>query len=253
MRFLLLPKEGAQSYCWTNDAERLRVLINTGKTEYEAQLKELVLRNLAEYLDVAMHACDWNDNPLVMGAFAFFRPRDFQDLYTALTISNSNVSFRWVVGGLDSAWYAVYEYLLASGQPKATFKRFFALLGQNVEWHILLQNEIAGGLLEWACSPQQWALSLPPSEADAELSELVDGDKSDELDLGRGLALTKSIACFKQSTGKTESHFKRKAIMTLLARSRHLQHPSRWWARVSSWRRRDLEEQLHPLRGKEVK
>lgn len=68
------------SYCWTSDAERLGALINTGKTEYKEQLKELVLRNLAEvhnipYSDLLdefnefkeMHAWDWNNDPLTMG------------------------------------------------------------------------------------------------------------------------------------------------------------------------------------------
>jgi len=38
------------------------------------------------------------------------------------------------VGALDSAWRAVYEYLLASGQPETTIDKFFALWGKNVEW-----------------------------------------------------------------------------------------------------------------------
>ena len=65
------------SYCWTNDAERLGSLINTGRTEYTEQLTELVLRNLVEvhnmpYDDLIneyekMHAWDWNHNPLTGG------------------------------------------------------------------------------------------------------------------------------------------------------------------------------------------
>jgi monoamine oxidase len=66
------------SYCWTNDAERLGSLINTGKTQYDEQLKELVLRNLAEVHDISydylntkqyeeMHAWDWNHDPLTGG------------------------------------------------------------------------------------------------------------------------------------------------------------------------------------------
>ncbi|KAG0704662.1 hypothetical protein DFH29DRAFT_848626 [Suillus ampliporus] len=143
------------SYCWTNDAERLGSLVNTGKTEYNEELKELVLRNLAEvhnirddflskqYVDI--HAWDWNHNPLTMGAFAFFGPGDFQDLYTSLTVPNANkrlhfageaISTRhaWVVGALDSAWRAVYEYLLASGHPQTTIDKFFELSGKNIEW-----------------------------------------------------------------------------------------------------------------------
>ncbi|KAG2151137.1 uncharacterized protein EDB93DRAFT_295054 [Suillus bovinus] len=149
------------SYCWTNDAERLGALIGTGKEEYIEQLKELVLRDLAavhkgeatyefllsQYKD--MHAWDWNYDPLTMGAFAQFGPGDFQDLYTSLSAPNHNKRFHfagevistrhaWVVGALDSAWRAVYEYLLASGdgseESQAIIKKFFKLWGENVEW-----------------------------------------------------------------------------------------------------------------------
>jgi monoamine oxidase len=68
------------SYCWTNDAERLGSLIDTGKEEYDDQLKELVLRNLADvhgmpYDDLVdefeeMHARDWNRDPLTGGESA---------------------------------------------------------------------------------------------------------------------------------------------------------------------------------------
>lgn len=164
IRTIVYPSHGAESstpstvliasYCWTNDAERLGALINIGKIGYQEQLKELVQRNLAEvhsmdrsYLSdqyVDMHAWDWSDDPLVMGAFAFFGPGDFQDLYTSLTAPNANkrlhfageaISTRhaWVVGALDSAWRAVYEYLLASGQ-RDQLQTFFGLWGQNEEW-----------------------------------------------------------------------------------------------------------------------
>ncbi|KAG1869404.1 hypothetical protein DFJ58DRAFT_855718 [Suillus subalutaceus] len=169
IRTIVYPSYGAESstpsmvliasYCWSNDAERLGALINTSKIEYEEQLKELVLRNLAEVhnvdysflLDqyVDMHAWDWSDDPL-MGANAFFGPGDFQALYTSLTVPNANkrlhfageaistrhtgnVTCRWVVGALDSAWRAVYEYLLASGQHDK-IQRFFDLWGKNEEW-----------------------------------------------------------------------------------------------------------------------
>jgi monoamine oxidase len=111
------------SCCWTNDAERFGALINTGKTEYIEQLKELVLRNLAEVHNIAysflldqcldIHAWDWNYDPLTMGesanihviqsiltrsatgAFAFFGPGDFQDLYTTLSVPNANKRFHF--------------------------------------------------------------------------------------------------------------------------------------------------------------
>ncbi|KAG1745341.1 uncharacterized protein EDB91DRAFT_1345683 [Suillus paluster] len=164
IRIAVYPSDGVDScapsavlnasYCWTNDAERLGPLINTGKTEYNEQLKEIVLRNLEEVHNIPFsfspdqhvdtHAWDRNHNPLTMGAFAFFGPGDFQYLYASLTVPNHNkrlhfareaISTRhaWVVGALDSAWRAVYEYLLACGQPQITIKMYFELWGRNIE------------------------------------------------------------------------------------------------------------------------
>ncbi|KAG2033024.1 hypothetical protein BDR03DRAFT_1014670 [Suillus americanus] len=98
IRTIIYPSYGAESstpsmvliasYCGLNDAECLGALINTGKIEYEEQLKELVLGNLAEYVD--MHAWDWSNNPLIMGSLAFFGPGDFQAFYMSLTVPNAN-------------------------------------------------------------------------------------------------------------------------------------------------------------------
>ncbi|KIJ70595.1 hypothetical protein HYDPIDRAFT_164579 [Hydnomerulius pinastri MD-312] len=141
------------SYCWTNDAERMGALINSGSEE---RLKDIVLRNLAEvhgpeityaflkdqYRD--MHAWDWNHDPLTIGAFAFFGPGDFQDLYTSLTAPAADNRFHfageamstrhaWVVGALDSAWRAVYEYLITTNQWDK-IPLFKKLWGANLEW-----------------------------------------------------------------------------------------------------------------------
>jgi hypothetical protein len=40
--------------------------------------------------------------------------------------------FRWVVGALDSAWRAVYSYLLYTDPSK--LEVFYALWGKNAEW-----------------------------------------------------------------------------------------------------------------------
>ena len=39
---------------------------------------------------------------------------------------------RWVVGALDSAWRAVYSYLLFTDPSKLDV--FYALWGKNAEW-----------------------------------------------------------------------------------------------------------------------
>ncbi|KAI5990299.1 hypothetical protein F5J12DRAFT_929879 [Pisolithus orientalis] len=111
------------SYCWTTDAERLGSLAMAEQSEV---LKELVLHSLAEahgppityeflfdqFLD--MHIKDWT-----------------YDAQTMDEIDHSSV--RWVVGALDSAWRAVYEYLSVTSQGEK-MKRFKELWGETVEW-----------------------------------------------------------------------------------------------------------------------
>ncbi|KAI5981888.1 hypothetical protein F5J12DRAFT_750746 [Pisolithus orientalis] len=141
------------SYSWTSDAERLGTLAGPDKV---GVLKGLVLRNLAEahgdpityeflreqFVDI--HVKDWARDAYSMGAYAFFGPGDFRDMYTSLTYPAANkrlhfageaLSTRhaWVVGALDSAWRAVHEYLSITRQDDK-MKRFNELWGENVEW-----------------------------------------------------------------------------------------------------------------------
>lgn len=141
------------SYCWTTDADRLGSLATPGQIE---ALKELVLRNLAEahgdpityeflraqFLD--MDVKDWNRDANAMGAFPYFGPGDFQNLYTSLNYPAADkrlhfagdvISTRhaWVVGALDSAWRAVYEYLCVTGQYDKMWM-FIEQWGGNAEW-----------------------------------------------------------------------------------------------------------------------
>jgi len=141
------------SYTWTSDAERLGALMGTGKQEIDDQLETLVLNNLAtihnvtyDYLKtifVQLYAWDWTRDVNTMGAFAFFGPGNFQDMYTSLCRPAANdklhfagealsVRHAWVVGALDSAWRAVYEYLYHTDPLK--IPKFIQLWGTNPEW-----------------------------------------------------------------------------------------------------------------------
>lgn len=42
-------------------------------------------------------------------------------------------SYSWVVGALDSAWKAVYQYLKVTGQDDK-IEKFKEIWGENVEW-----------------------------------------------------------------------------------------------------------------------
>ncbi|KIK22552.1 hypothetical protein PISMIDRAFT_102233 [Pisolithus microcarpus 441] len=145
------------SYCWkTTDADRLGSLATP---EQRDALKELVLDNLAEahghgityeFLREqfrAMHVKDWAHDANTMGAFPMFGPGDFDNLYASLTYPAADECLHfagdvispyhpWVAGALDSAWRAVYEYLLVTRQD-AKIKRFMDLWGGNAGWTTL--------------------------------------------------------------------------------------------------------------------
>ncbi|KAG1769110.1 hypothetical protein EV702DRAFT_1189117 [Suillus placidus] len=138
------------SYCWTEDATRLGALI--GKDD--ATLVELVLKELADLHNVDINdlrnqlieskGWSWSHDPYTMGAFAFFGPGKFGNLYTSLNnpaaggylhFAGEAISVRhaWVEGALDSAWRAVDEMLIFPAFQSYR-DRFFQNWGVNPEW-----------------------------------------------------------------------------------------------------------------------
>jgi len=138
------------SYCWTEDATRLGALI--GKDD--AMLVQLVLKELADLHNVGIDflrnqlidykGWSWSHDPCTMGAFAFFGPGKFKNLYTSLNnpaakgylhFAGEAISVRhaWVEGALDSAWRAVHEMLVFPAFESYRDK-FFENWGVNPEW-----------------------------------------------------------------------------------------------------------------------
>lgn len=79
------------------------------------------------------------------GAFAFFGPGDFEDLYTSLTspaasgrlhFAGEALSTRhaWVEGAFDSAWRAVFTLLLEEPGLRSLLPQFLSSWGTNSEW-----------------------------------------------------------------------------------------------------------------------
>ncbi|EXF84028.1 flavin containing amine oxidoreductase [Colletotrichum fioriniae PJ7] len=135
------------SYTWGQTAQRLASLIaskSRGKSNAdilreETELKEVMLRDLAflhtddhndkkklndtleelnkQYLE--HHAYDWYHDPHMAGAFAYFGPSQFSELYPAITKPNAggqlyfvgeaaSAHHAWVVGALESVVRALY-------------------------------------------------------------------------------------------------------------------------------------------------
>ena len=79
------------------------------------------------------------------GAFGFFGPGDFEDLYTSMTypaaggrlhFAGEALSTRhaWVEGALDSAWRAVFSLLVEEAGLRSLLPQFFSKWGTNSEW-----------------------------------------------------------------------------------------------------------------------
>ncbi|KAG8909823.1 hypothetical protein FRC01_006711 [Tulasnella sp. 417] len=141
------------SYTWTSDAASLGALTEPGDPATLERLKNLVLRDLAELHDfdlselekeyVEMHPWTWQNDPRTQGAFAFFGPGQFGNLYTSLTkpcgggrlhMAGEALSPRhaWIVGALDASWRAVYEIVVKDYPDKK--KEFEEKWGKNEEW-----------------------------------------------------------------------------------------------------------------------
>ncbi|KZV68887.1 amine oxidase [Peniophora sp. CONT] len=153
------------SYSWTEDANKLAALVANDQDT----LRELTLRELANIhnVDVAFlrdqlietFAWSWSLDPLAMGAFAFFGPGDFENLYTSLTnpaaggrlhFAGEAISTRhaWVEGALDSAWRAVFTLLVEESSLRGLLPQFFKTWGTNSEWIDAVQTNGTDGGME---------------------------------------------------------------------------------------------------------
>ncbi|KAK0757469.1 hypothetical protein N5P37_010194 [Trichoderma harzianum] len=125
------------SYTWSQDATRIGSLVKDAPPQppKEDELVELILQNLArlhaehmtyekikEAYTGVYHAYCWANDPNVGGAFALFGPGQFSNLYPYLMRpaaggkfhivgEASSVHHAWIIGSLESAYTAVYQFL----------------------------------------------------------------------------------------------------------------------------------------------
>ena len=141
-----LPGVLLASYTWSQDADRVGSLISRKSPEDEDELKEVLIHDLARlhanpsnpggvkeddgeykrlhkiiseaYLD--HYAYNWHDNPRTVGAFAYFGPGQFKNMYPYVIRNDgkhiivgeaASAHHAWVVGALESAVRGVYQFL----------------------------------------------------------------------------------------------------------------------------------------------
>ncbi|KAK3985459.1 L-amino-acid oxidase [Cladorrhinum sp. PSN332] len=126
------------SYTWSQDAARVGSLLKAGR-DAEAELIDFVLRDIARlhcqtvteetvrstFTDV-WHGHSWSNDPHSSGAFALFGPGQFRNMYPYLIRPAADGKFHlvgeassshhaWIVGALDSAYFAVAKFLFRFG------------------------------------------------------------------------------------------------------------------------------------------
>lgn len=131
------------SYTWSQEADRIGALMS--RPDASSQLRDLLLHDLArlhlpsrdptspdpdkayeelyaflsdQYL--SHFAWNWSSDPTAVGAFAYFGPGQFRNMYPGLTKTDgkhvvigeaASAHHAWVVGALESAVRGVYQFL----------------------------------------------------------------------------------------------------------------------------------------------
>ncbi|KAI9658235.1 MAG: hypothetical protein M1821_002368 [Bathelium mastoideum] len=147
------------SYTWSQEAERIGALINEQSPAKEDELKKLLFHDLArlhaktgddqeykrlydlisdDYLD--HYAYDWYKNPRSVGAFAYFGPGQFSNMYKSLIKSDgkhviigeaASAHHAWVVGALESAVRGVYQFLWKHSNKSKAARRATQAYNKN--------------------------------------------------------------------------------------------------------------------------
>ena len=125
------------SYSWSMEAQRLGTLIHRDSPKGEDELKTLLLDNLAKLhaneewpydklhelisnLYDGHYAYDWYNDTGTTGAFAYFGPGQFRNMYPYIVRNDgahiiigeaASAHHAWVVGAIESAVRGVYQFL----------------------------------------------------------------------------------------------------------------------------------------------
>ncbi|KAL8846236.1 MAG: hypothetical protein Q9221_008668 [Calogaya cf. arnoldii] len=145
------------SYTWSQEAQRIGTLINSNPADGEAELKALLIDNLAqlhssskkEYEEVkdiiednydTHFAYDWYADPGTTGAFAYFGPGQFKNMYPYIVRNDgthiiigeaSSTHHAWVVGAFESAVRGVYQFLYKHSKHDAKVNEVLQAYNHN--------------------------------------------------------------------------------------------------------------------------
>ncbi|KAF5380292.1 hypothetical protein D9757_007910 [Collybiopsis confluens] len=158
------------------DSQRLAVYMKGHNTPQDKILLQLIMKDLAivhnkpldelweEYVD--HYAWDWSSDTFSQGAFAWFGPGQFREVYPHLTMPAGqkqrlffagdavSTCHGWVVGAFNSAWRCVHDMLVAHPElnpnlAEDIIAKFMYEWGDSEEWddkkgarHVYLGREL---------------------------------------------------------------------------------------------------------------
>ncbi|KAK2043689.1 flavin-containing amine oxidoreductase [Colletotrichum somersetense] len=215
------------SYTWGQEAQRIASLISSDTPAGEEELKRVLLHDLAMLHSVkpgsyehtlslitelydTHHAYDWYRDPHMAGAFAYFGPCQFWDLYPAITKPNAfgqlyfvgeaaSAHHAWIVGALESVVRAVWSMFNLLHQGNVKEPRYLKAMD-------LLENgPEEGGRLPFYPLPEELPIRRKGEKASTdELKDHPDYQKGKEtpMKFGAALGILSVIMCFIEEFDK---------------------------------------------------
>ncbi|KAM0469799.1 hypothetical protein ACHAP7_009830 [Fusarium lateritium] len=171
------------SYTWGQDAQRIGSLCSNNTTQDDAELKRLIIHDLArlhardghpfekmvtfleeQYVD--HHGYDWYRDQNMSGAFAYFGPGQFSNMWQEIIKPNAlgqlylvgeaaSSHHAWIVGALESVIRAVYVMFQGLQNGNENFEAYKIVLkllrtepddGENVSQPLKKDGDMPGGL-----------------------------------------------------------------------------------------------------------
>ncbi|KAG8667982.1 hypothetical protein FPOAC1_012824 [Fusarium poae] len=226
------------SYTWGQDAQRMGALISSDSPKNEEQLVSVLLHDLAlmhapeekgewDYKNLLKllkeqyqdhHAYDWYNDQNMSGAFAYFGPGQFSNMWQEIIKPNaygqlylvgeaSSSHHAWIVGALESvirAVYLMFEGLQKQEPDNEAYKKVVKLLSQAPQVDPETEGgDVFGGLAgDEASKPQKMPSGLPFFPLPEEMPDRLLGvpedkkvlrdplDKNDEYKEGAAILLS---------------------------------------------------------------
>ncbi|EXA33108.1 hypothetical protein FOVG_15711 [Fusarium oxysporum f. sp. pisi HDV247] len=171
------------SYTWGQDAQRIGSLCSNNTTKDDAELKQLIIHDLArlharrerpfeemvtfleeQYID--HHGYDWYRDQNMSGASAYFGPRQFSNMWQEIIKPNAlgqlylvgeaaSSHHAWIVGALESVVRAVYVMFQGLQNGNEKFEAYDIVLellrtgpdnGKNVSEPLKKDGDMSTGL-----------------------------------------------------------------------------------------------------------